>query len=484
MEMDAEVQALLNATRWDAEELRCYLGAAEVAAGGAAGSSGGGSGGGTGGGWCPHSWDRLLCWPPTKANTAAVLPCFAELNGIPYDTSQNASRWCHANGTWDGYSNYSLCRDLSQLPAADRVEVATALYYAGYTLSLVALSVAVCIFLYFKDLRCLRNTIHTNLMFTYMLADFMWIVTTTLQVLVQTDASSCVILMLLLHYFHLTNFFWMFVEGLYLYILVVETFTGKNIQLSAYVIIGWGAPAVFVLLWGIVKSFAPRATEQQVHSTESLLRHCPWMSPDSYDWIYQAPAIVVLALNLVFLVMIMWVLITKLRSANTVETQQYRKATKALLVLIPLLGITYILMIAGPTEGFSAEIYLYLRAVLLSTQGFTVALFYCFLNSEVQNTVRHHLERWKTARTVGGSRRYTRNYSRDWSPRSRTESIRLSVQPAVSYRKRESTASETTTTTLLAASAAAAAAANNGGWRLSNGSGRLLQPCSSAEHAV
>nr|CAD7425461.1 unnamed protein product [Timema monikensis] len=117
------------------------------------------------------------------------------------------------------------------------------------------------------------------------------------------------------------------------------------------------------------------------------------------------------------------VLITKLRSANTVETQQYRKATKALLVLIPLLGITYILMIQGPTEGESANIFAYVRAVMISTQGFTVALFYCFLNTEVQNTVRHHLDRWKTERSIGGSRRY--NYSsKDWSPRSRTESIR------------------------------------------------------------
>lgn len=62
------------------------------------------------------------------------------------------------------------------------------------------------------------------------------------------------------------------------------------------------------------------------------------------------------------------VLITKLRSANNVETQQYRKAAKALLVLIPLLGITYILFIVGPTEGQYAVIYSYIRALLLSTQ--------------------------------------------------------------------------------------------------------------------
>jgi len=30
------------------------------------------------------------------------------------------------------------------------------------------------------------------------------------------------------------------ITGLYLYMLVVETFTGENIKLRVYVIIGWG----------------------------------------------------------------------------------------------------------------------------------------------------------------------------------------------------------------------------------------------------
>lgn len=62
------------------------------------------------------------------------------------------------------------------------------------------------------------------------------------------------------------------------------------------------------------------------------------------------------------------VLITKLRSANTVETRQYRKASKALLVLIPLLGITYLVVLAGPNEGFGSYIFVFARALLLSTQ--------------------------------------------------------------------------------------------------------------------
>ncbi|GLH07605.1 Diuretic hormone receptor [Gryllus bimaculatus] len=92
--------------------------------------------------------------------------------------------------------------------------------------------------------------------------------------------------------------------------------------------------------------------------------------------------------------------------------------------------------------------------------GFTVALFYCFLNTEVQNTLRHRMSRWRETRTVGGGRRYTLSgHSKDWSPRSRTESIRLGDLPyggsllgaagGSPYHKRESTASATTTTTLL-----------------------------------
>lgn len=62
------------------------------------------------------------------------------------------------------------------------------------------------------------------------------------------------------------------------------------------------------------------------------------------------------------------VLITKLWSATNAETQQYRKASKALLVLIPLLGVTYVLVLTGPTEGQVANAFSYTRAAFLSSQ--------------------------------------------------------------------------------------------------------------------
>lgn len=61
-------------------------------------------------------------------------------------------------------------------------------------------------------------------------------------------------------------------------------------------------------------------------------------------------------------------LITKLRSANTAETRQYRKASKALLVLIPLFGLTYLIVLYGPNEGLGKKVFDIARAFLLSTQ--------------------------------------------------------------------------------------------------------------------
>lgn len=77
------------------------------------------------------------------------------------------------------------------------------------------------------------------------------------------------------------------------------------------------------------------------------------------------------------------VLITKLRSANTVETRQYRKAAKALLVLIPLFGITYLVVLAGPSEsGLMGHMFAVLRAVLLSTQA-SFRLCFCLLCQQI-----------------------------------------------------------------------------------------------------
>ncbi|XP_035787325.1 diuretic hormone receptor-like isoform X1 [Anopheles albimanus] len=381
---------------------------------------------------CPTFFDLVSCWPRTPPGTLAVLPCFSEFKGVQYDTSHNATRFCNDDGTWDNYTDYDSCQHLAQaspVPGFEPgIELPTLVYFVGYSISLAALVLAVVVLVYFKDLRCLRNTIHVNLFLTYIMSSSLWILILSLQITVKLEGAGCIVLVTLFHYFSATNFFWMLVEGLYLYMLVVQTFSGDTLRFRKYAIIGWGGPLIFVGAWAIAKPFF-LSSEPDLEHPNKLEIECSWMRESHIDWIIQGPTCAVLAINLIFLLRIMWVLITKLRSANTVETRQYRKASKALLVLIPLLGITYLIVIYGPMEGVGSHIFATTRALLLSTQGFVVSLLYCFLNSEVRQTLRHHFYRWRDERNilagkVPSSHHRRPTFSKDNSPRSRTESTR------------------------------------------------------------
>ncbi|XP_062540721.1 diuretic hormone receptor-like isoform X3 [Armigeres subalbatus] len=357
---------------------------------------------------CPPLFDSVSCWPRTPPATTAILPCFSEFKGVQYDTTQNATRYCNIDGTWNNFANYDACKHLEP-PSSDPtlesfIELPIVIYFVGYTISLLSLFCAVTVLVYFKELRCLRNTIHVNLFVTYIMSSSLWIIILSQQLAAKQGIVDCIFLVTLFHYFSTTNFFWMLVEGLYLYMLVVQTFSGDYLRFWKYSIIGWGGPLIFVAAWAIAKSFypydlMPEHPNKKIYPPQ-LQIECSWMRESHIDWIIQGPSCAVLVINLIFLLRIMWVLITKLRSANTVETRQYRKASKALLVLIPLLGITYLVVIYGPHEGVASRIFAVTRAVLLSTQGLVVSLLYCFLNYEVRGTLRLHYYRWRDERNI------------------------------------------------------------------------------------
>lgn len=66
-----------------------------------------------------------------------------------------------------------------------------------------------------------------------------------------------------------------------------------------------------------------------------------------------------------------------------------RKAVRAAVVLLPLLGITNVLfMIEAPLDNVRKfALWSYTTHFLRSFQGLFIATLYCFLNGEVRNTV-------------------------------------------------------------------------------------------------
>lgn len=96
-------------------------------------------------------------------------------------------------------------------------------------------------------------------------------------------------------------------------------------------------------------------------------------------------------LNFCFLLNIIRVLVVKLRQSHTSDVEQVRKAVRAAVVLVPLLGITNLLnMVEAPLDKSPWEfgLWSYSTHFLTSFQGFFIAMLYCFLNGEVSIRIK------------------------------------------------------------------------------------------------
>ncbi|CDQ90110.1 unnamed protein product [Oncorhynchus mykiss] len=166
----------------------------------------------------------------------------------------------------------------------------------------------------------------------------------------------------------------MFGEGCYLHTAIVLTYSTDKLRKWMFICIGWCIPLPIIIAWAIGKLY---------YDNEKC-----WFGKKAgvyTDYIYQGPMILVLLINFIFLFNIVRILMTKLRASTTSETIQYRKAVKATLVLLPLLGITYMLFFVNPggEDEVAQIVFIYFNSILESFQGFFVSVFYCFLNSEV-----------------------------------------------------------------------------------------------------
>ena len=83
----------------------------------------------------------------------------------------------------------------------------------------------------------------------------------------------------------------------------------------------------------------------------------------------------------------MHVLLRKYRGTTTTAAST-RRTAKSFFILLPLLGVTYVLILVLPQEpGLLRTTVKFFCAIFNSMQGFFVALLYCFLNNEVGQSI-------------------------------------------------------------------------------------------------
>ncbi|KAL7874870.1 hypothetical protein SRHO_G00058400 [Serrasalmus rhombeus] len=345
--------------------------------------------------FCRTSIDGIgTCWPRSMAGEMVSRPCPELLYGVRYNTTNKIFRKCQANGTWASKGNYSQCKAILSVQRKSKVHyrIAVIINYMGHCLSLFTLLIAFILFLRLRSIRCLRNIIHWNLISAFILRNATWFI---VQITMNPDVHEsnvlwCRLVTTVYNYFHMANFFWMFGEGCYLHTAIVLTYSTDRLKKWMFICIGWCIPFPIIVAWAIGKLY---------YDNEKC-----WFGKRAgvyTDYIYQGPMILVLMINFIFLFNIVRILMTKLRASTTSETIQYRKAVKATLVLLPLLGITYMLFFVNPGEDEVSQIvFIYFNSFLQSFQGFFVSVFYCFLNSEVRSAVRKRWHRWHDKHSI------------------------------------------------------------------------------------
>ncbi|XP_022248544.1 LOW QUALITY PROTEIN: parathyroid hormone/parathyroid hormone-related peptide receptor-like, partial [Limulus polyphemus] len=354
-----------------------------------------------GGLYCPIVWDEAYCWPYVPAGTLHKVSCPSYIHN--FNISAFATKYCTENGVWwkndenVSWTNYSMCiKDSeSDLDFSLKHHILTIKLISkiGYIVSLSTLLIAVLILALVRRLRCPRNNLHIQLFISFilralisLLKDALFVAGVGLRsnmmlkygsmVFLESEHNvDCKIFTSFWHYFLTANYCWILMEGLYLHKLVFQAFFTDASSILQYIIMGWGLPLPFIISWAVVRVTLEDTFCWTTHENQG------------YFWIIRGPITLSIVVNFFFFLDITRVLYLKLFSQTSeARRYRYRKWFKSTLVLVPLFGVHYALLLgmslAAGVSRIVEIVWLYADQFFSSFQGFFVALLYCFCNGE------------------------------------------------------------------------------------------------------
>ncbi|KAL5007063.1 hypothetical protein ScPMuIL_015869 [Solemya velum] len=317
--------------------------------------------------------------------------------------TQRAIKTCLPNGSWlsrngTEWSDYTHCLNYEKL------KVTIFLSLACNLASLAFLIPSVFIFSRYRSLRKQqRIQLHINFFLSFILSGVVvvfWDMLVTYErltseivtdTLLYKNTAGCKALSFLKIYFKGTNYAWMFCEGVYLQRLIGNAFSPPKSLIPLYGV-GWGFPLISSIIYGILRA---------VLADES----CWAVSFENKEWIIYAPNLACLVMNLIFLCNILRILLTQIQTHPN-EPNNFRRALRATFVLIPLFGVQLFLTIYRPPANTPSGLeYDRMSAFVMNSQGFFVALIFCFVNGEVHSHLKRTWKRRIMERSGTGSRK-------------------------------------------------------------------------------
>ncbi|KAJ8277956.1 hypothetical protein GJAV_G00082120 [Gymnothorax javanicus] len=272
---------------------------------------------------------------------------------VTYFGSMVTSCFCNHTTNFAVLMNY-----LGSKWSPEQQSVLTKLTFIGSGASLCALVVTLMLFTILDIPKSDRMSIHKNLFAALTAAQI---------VLLCSGAAvgnkvACTLVAALLHLFFMAAFSWMLVEGLLLWSKVVTVNLSEERHMKYYYLIGWGLPVLIVTI--------TLASASGKYSSDS---HC-WLSVhNGVIWGFVGPVIFIMMVNIMVLtrVVVITISMAKRRSImlaahSSPMGQAYehiRSAVKAVLVLLPILGLTWLCGVLVPFSIVIAYIFIILNSL-------------------------------------------------------------------------------------------------------------------------
>ncbi|XP_073252173.1 adhesion G-protein coupled receptor D1-like isoform X2 [Porites lutea] len=227
--------------------------------------------------------------------------------------------------------------------------------YIGCALSLIGEVMVVIIYVVFMKFRAEGIQIRINLAAALFLAQVVFLSGINATI----NRLACVSVAVLLHYFYLASFGWMLLEGVYLYIMVVEVFA-STVKLLYLYLFAWGFPVIPVVI-SLVVGF--KDGEGLRYYTNE---HFCWLSFSKHlSWFFVGPVLLIMAVNFVILLAVLRE-IRNLQEPNPTRLKAFKKSLKACVILSPLLGVTWIFGLLAVTDA--GLVFQYIFTILNSAQ--------------------------------------------------------------------------------------------------------------------
>ncbi|XP_063907250.1 parathyroid hormone/parathyroid hormone-related peptide receptor-like isoform X1 [Zophobas morio] len=358
--------------------------------------------------FCQLVFDGIMCWRETPAGVLAKQSCSNEF--IKSIKKGLATKQCDENGDWltinsSPWTNYSQCggfyieKIIGNETSTNHtiydtwIPIIEYVTQVGYVLSTVSLLIALFIFIRIKRLHCARNKLHMHFFGSFVMRAFMSLIKIGLFVkgtalpheTIYVDGEPvfnktnyswvCKAIVSLWHYFIISNYTFLLMEGAYLHNLLFLKLLSEN-GVAIYYCVGWGFPLFFILPWIILKALNEN-------------KYC-WTTQSSkyIALLIDVPIGLTVLINFILFVLIIRILFVKLTSMYMQRWTQYQKLVRAILILVPLFGIPYAVSFVLSfyvTQNRTFEIlWIFFDQSFTAFQGLFASLVYCLMNSDVQ----------------------------------------------------------------------------------------------------